>query len=294
METSSKNETNISYEELYRDEKKRRETLEKEVEKKCKEIEELKKLVLSYKNSETAKNGYLEELLVCEDLKNDTVKNKFSSILGVDYEEWSRILGNSKCDIQTTDTKLSGQVKKFKNGVFQQLDRHWVDTLIESIPELNDVSSILKGLCEIPLLPNGTHVDKDKPVKKLCESNYPLETLDNFLMSLNTSRRRILQYAFLGTVVEIDRPKYLFGVEYTDKKERIRIVLFKVEDIIRYLDKLDFKITKGKSVITLGDDNVLSIQRKGGDGGKKSSNQLQFKIVISKIMKHVDHLQHEV
>ena len=36
METSSKNETNISYEELYRDEKKRRETLEKEVEKKCK------------------------------------------------------------------------------------------------------------------------------------------------------------------------------------------------------------------------------------------------------------------
>ena len=47
----------------------------------------------------------------------------------------------------------------------------WVDEfiikdtcLIKNIPELEEVSQILKDLFEYPLLPNGTHVDKSKNI----------------------------------------------------------------------------------------------------------------------------------
>ena len=55
---------------------------------------------------------------------------------------------------------------------------------------------------------------------------------------------------------------------------------------------LDFKISNKETVIKLGDDSILSLQRKGGDSGKKSSNQLQIKIIVSKIIHKVDHLHH--
>ena len=58
----------------------------------------------------------------------------------------------------------------------------------------------------------------------------------------------------------------------------------KIQDIIDYLETLDFKISKRKTVVTLGDDSILSIQRKGGDGGKKGSNQLQVKLIVSKLL----------
>ena len=181
-------------------------------------------------------------------------------------------------------------MKKYKEGQFQQLDRHWIDDLIKNIPELNNASQILRELCEYPLLSGGTHIDKSMPLKKLCVSNYSQETLTNFLRLLNQHKRKILQYAFLGNNVEI-QPEYLFGVEYNNDK-REKIILFRITEIINYLETLDFKITKGKTVIVLGNDNILSLQRKGGDGGKKSSNQLQIKIIVSKLINKVNCLQH--
>ena len=39
-------------------------------------------------------------------------------------------------------------------------------------------------------------------------------------------------------------------------------------------------------------DSILSLQRKGGDGGKKSSNQLQTKIIVSKLLNKVHNLEY--
>ena len=292
------------YEQLFQNEKKIRETLDKDIQEKNKEIEKLKKIVgskereiaeakkqiLSYKNSETAKNGYKEEELVCIDLTNETIKNKFSPMLGDEYDECSRISGNHKCDIQSNNNKVTGQVKKYKEGQFQQLDRHWVDGLLNYIPELNEASQILKDLCELPVLSNGTHVDKTIPVKKIGISNYSQENIDNFTMLLNKNKRQILNYAFMGTNSEI-QPEYLFGVEYVDNT-RTKIIILKIKEIIDYFETLDFKISNKETVIKLGDDSILSLQRKGGDSGKKSSNQLQIKIIVSKIIHKVDHLHH--
>ena len=295
-----------NYKKLYQDELKRRKNAEIKLEEKNNEIAKLKLLIkekekeiednkvklLSFTNSQTAKNGYKEEELVCKDLNNKLIKEAFTPILGDNYNECNRITGNHKCDIQSNNKILKGQVKKYKKGQFQQLDRHWISCLINNIPELNEVSQILKDLFEYPLLPNGTHVDKSKHIKKLCTSNYSQKILDNLLYLLNKFKRQILEYAFYGLSLEI-QPEYLFGVEY-DNTKRNKIVVFKIEDVIKYLEKLNFKISPRKTAILLGDNSTISLQRKGGDTGKKSSNQLQIKLILSNLIDKVPMLEYKL
>ena len=295
-----------NYKKLYQDELKRRKNAEISLEEKNnelaklklllkekeKEIEDNKVKLLSYTNSQTAKNGYKEEELVCKDLNNKLIKEAFTPMLGDNYNECNRITGNHKCDIQSDNNILKGQVKKYKKGQFQQLDRHWISCLINNIPELNEVSQILKDLFEYQLLPNGTHVDKSKHIKKLCTSNYSQKILDNLLDLLNKFKRQILEYAFYGLSLEI-QPEYLFGVEYKNTK-RNKIVVFKIEDVIKYLEKLNFKISPRKTAILLGDNSTISLQRKGGDTGKKSSNQLQIKLILSNLIDKVPMLEYKL
>ena len=295
----------INYKKLYNNEKEKRENVEKNLKDKNKEIEKLKKNIdeknkemkevkkklLSYTNSDAAKDGYKEENLICDDLnKNNELRPLVEKFLGNDYDHCSRVNGNCKCDIQSANKFIKAQVKKYKNRQFQQLDRHYVDNLIKHVPELENISLILKDLCEYPLLSNGILIDKDKSIKKLCLSNYSESVLENFIDNLNKHKNKILDYAFFGTNLDT-QPKYLFAVEYVDNK-RSKIVLCKIKDIMEYLDNCCFKITKRKTVITLGDDSIISLQRKGGDGGKKSSNQLQIKITLSKLLDKVEHIQH--
>lgn len=299
----------VNYKQFYENEKKNNEILvdkfntlldkkNKEInklnillDKKNEEIKEANKKILSYINSNTAKNGYKEENLICNDLNTNTdIKKSFNDFIGNEYNNCVKLNGNNKCDILSENKNLTAQVKKYKKNQFQQLDRHWIDDLIKCIPELEKNSKMLKNLCEYPLLPNGTHIDKNKSIKKICLTNYSKSEINNFIDNMNKNKNKILNYAFFGTNQEI-QPEFLFGVEYVDNK-RYKIVLFKIIDVINYLKKLDFKISTKKTVIVLGDDNIISMQRKGGDKGKKSSNQLQIKIIISKLINKIPNLQH--
>ena len=255
-------------------------------------IKRVKKVKLSYIKSKTAKNGYKEEELVAKDLNNKLIKKKFSPMLGNNYNGCKRIKGKHKCDVGSDDNILNVQVKKYSYNIFQQLDRHYISYFIENIPKLNEVSQILKDLCEYPLLPNGTHVDKSKKIKKLCNSNYSQEKLDKLLDLFNTCKKQILEYAFYGVNLE-KQPEFLVGVEYK-KNKRDKIVLFKIEDIIKYLEKLNFKISPTKTCIILGDKSTISLQRKGGDNGKKTSNHLQIKIKLSNLIDKVNMIEYKL
>ena len=248
-------------------------------------LREHKKLRISELNSHTAKNGYKEEDLVCHDLNhNPELQNRINQIIGNSFDTCSRLPGSNKTDILSANTTLSAQVKKFKHGQFQQLDRHWVDNLIEFIPELDSIKRLLKNMCEYPLLPNGTHVDKSASITKLCPKNYSSQILDSFTNTLNDHKRKILEYAFYGSDRQFS-PDYLIGIEYVNKK-RSKLSFFKIDTIINYLETQTFTIKKSKTVIALGDHNTITLQRKGGDSGKRSSNQLQFKIIISSLKGH--------
>ena len=54
-----------------------------------------------------------------------------------------------------------------------------------------------------------------------------------------------------------------------------------MDQVIKYLNTQKFKIRKSGTVIQLGDS--FTMQRKGGDSGKKTANHLQFKLVFSKL-----------
>ena len=52
-----------------------------------------------------------------------------------------------------------------------------------------------------------------------------------------------------------------------------------MKDVIESLMQYDFSIRDSKTVVELGPS--FTFQRKGGDGGRKSANDIQFKIVPS-------------
>tara|TARA_B100001093_G_C26838189_1_gene1019311 strand:+ start:1606 stop:2586 length:981 start_codon:yes stop_codon:yes gene_type:complete len=251
------------------------------------------KLKLSNSRSNTAKNGYKEEELVCQDLNtNEVLRKKLNDKFDLNFDICSKIEGTSKTDISSKDKKMMCQVKKFKIGQFQQLDRHWTKDLFNylenNLKEEEDgtiFKNILNDLCERPLNSEGTHIDKDKD-RVLISDKYSKDEVNKFIKLMNKNKRKILEYAFYGTD-NSKKPTYLIGVKYikkeNEKKEeellRSKLIIFKVEDIINHLIKLSF-VFKG-TVIKLGE--ILTLQRKGGDNGKKSSNQLQFKIIVSSI-----------
>ena len=80
--------------------------------KKIIKIEDNKVKLLSYTHSQTAKNGYKEEELVCKDLNNKIIKEAFTPMLGDDYNECNRIAGNHKCDIQSDNKILKADKSK--------------------------------------------------------------------------------------------------------------------------------------------------------------------------------------
>jgi hypothetical protein len=264
-----------------------------EINKKFKETEIGSKESISTINSKTAKQGYKEEKMVAEDLTNNKLlKKKFSPLLGDNYDECSKVTGNHKCDIESNNKNLRAQVKKIKEGQFQQLDRHWIDHLIANIPDLNKIETILKDVFEYPILPNETHIDRSKKLKKISTLYFSQETINNLFKVLNENIKHILNYAFLGTNSDM-QPEYLIGVEYKNNK-RNKIVIFKICDVINYLEQLKFEISPRETAILLGNEGIISLQRKGGDSGKKSSNQLQIKIIVSKLINKIYNIQYEL
>lgn len=297
----------VDYEQLYLNEKMQKLEIAEKLEEKSKELkkllkkfttissnlEEANKKILSYVNSNTAKEGYKEEYLICTNINNNSkIKSLIIELTGKDCYKCFCVNGSHKIDIKSENDIFKAQVKKFKKNQFQQLDRHWVCDLVKFIPGLKPIELILKNMCEYPILPDGINIDKSKSLKKLCSDEYSEDILIMITDILNKYKIEILEYIFLGKNIEFS-PEYLIGVEYIELK-RHKIVFLKIEDIIIYLKTLQFKINKSKTVIALGADNIISLQRKGGDGGKKSGNQLQFKIIVSKLLDHVKHLNYDL
>jgi len=231
-------------------------------------------------NSNTAKNGYKEEDLVANDLNfNETIRSAFMNFIKFDPQSiFKKLKGNYKTDI-TDGNGCNLQIKKYKKNQFGQIDRHWITDIISYIPNLEPVKYMLIGLCEIPLKPCGKFIDKNQKRKLLSIENYTEEELKNLLKILNDTKRQFLEYIFYGKDKTYS-PTYICGVKYKNNIRK-KITIYNISDIITDLEKHSFIITKRKSVISLG--NCITLQRKGGDGGKKSSNQLQTKLVFSKI-----------
>ena len=70
-------------------------------------------------------------------------------------------------------------------------------------------------------------------------------------------------------------------IEYNNDK-RVKTTVYRMDDVIEAIaKKYSFEIKPSATVISLG--NVISMQRKGGDNGLRSSNQLQWKIRFNEL-----------
>ncbi len=228
--------------------------------------------------SSIAKSGFKEEVNICNHLNNNEygIKEQIKSEFGSQCNGPAHVLkGNSKTDIQN---EINFQVKKYTNKGFGQLDRHYVHQLIDNIPGLEPIKSILVGLCELPLCNDGRKCDKTKEVIKLCNSVYSEDQLSLFIKTLNENKREILNYVFLGNET-LTIPKFIIGVKYI-KNKRNNITIYNISEIIDILMMEDFKIRKSKTVFELG--NSLTFQRKGGDNGEKRANHIQCKFSFGK------------
>tara|TARA_B110000305_G_scaffold170619_1_gene188580 strand:- start:110 stop:772 length:663 start_codon:yes stop_codon:yes gene_type:complete len=181
---------------------------------------------------------------------------------GYNEEQWvASYIGNGfrinedrKSKVDLTNNEISMQVKKSKAGQFQQISRGTIDNLITTIPELECISGLLKERCE---------------EKKLFNPD--------ILEPLNMSKRVIIEHALLGHGM---KPDILCITEW-DKRDakRTKMMFVSMDDVVDSLMRYEFAIRKSRTVVELGPS--FTIQRKGGDGGRKSANDIQFKIVPS-------------
>jgi hypothetical protein len=129
--------------------------------------------------STTAKSGYFEEDLVAQDLNNrEDLRVAFmkfigNHVLGV----FHKVTGNFKTDV--SDGHINIQVKKHKKGQFGQVDRHWVDNLLDKVPKLKTIQKYLKGCCELPEAGSSGMCDRMKKVIKLTTNNYSPDELES-------------------------------------------------------------------------------------------------------------------
>lgn len=232
-----------------------------------------------------AKRGNKEEDNIVNMLNTDTAfKNKVGSIVSeLSFNECIKIGGDqTKADITSKDGVVKIQVKETQNDeTFQHLDRHYLNILLENIPGLEPLRNILEKLFEKPLKPEQyTHVNTAHKVKKLDTSNYTDNELSDTLNILNRHKSDILNYACYGTTSN-NIPNILITV-FNKKSGEKEIRIYKYSDVLTYLNTLDFEIAPKKTSFRLG-NGVIQMMRKGGEKGKKGSNQVQFKITPSKI-----------
>jgi hypothetical protein len=235
--------------------------------------------------SKTAKAGFSNEKDVINHFNNwkkdgiakDWLNEMNYRVEDIEFVKAMKVIGQYKADVQvriTVIVKLKSQedvqnlqVKLVSNQKgFNQIDKRWVDKYVElwSIPD--DVKRILK-----------LFTGETKPTKKnlrdprrmflneMSESDQ--EKLSNFI-----KKNKIL------IVSDLLKGRGELSADWTlvilKVKNESRWVLKPINKVMNVFGNGDIRITD-KGSLWIG---KIFMQRKGGDGGRKTASMLQFKI----------------
>lgn len=246
--------------------------------------------------SETAKGGFANERDIAnkfEKWKTDKEAQKWLKIMGYNLDEIKNveatILHGEKTDVQikvtvTLKNAISIQnlsIKKTnKNADYNQIDKRWVNNYIEMWNIPNDIVFFLKLFCgEIPpleLLKQGKMTKekysslRDKRRFYLDEFNE--EDKEKILNFFNKNKMLVIADILKG------RGKFSADwilVTRLDKdKNETAWVLADINKAMSIFGEGEVKKSPQGS-ISIG---RITLQRKGGDGGRITGNMLQFKI----------------
>ncbi|MGL4670130.1 MAG: hypothetical protein ACRCVG_06005 [Methanobacteriaceae archaeon] len=234
----------------------------------------------SQKGSKIAKNGFKNEVYVAEKFntwETDGDAQEWLNIMGYGLDEIeyvnAEIVRGYKTDIQVHITikliKLVDtqniQVKLVSNKKgFNQIDKRWVDKYSEiwSIP--GDIKKLLK------------HFTGELEPYKANTKDERRMFLTEFTIN---EQGRIVEFFEKNKIMilcDIIKGRGKFAAEWMlviQKIEKIKWALVPINVVINYYGQGNISITP-KGSLKIGE---VTMQRKGGDGGREISKMLQFK-----------------
>lgn len=234
------------------------------------------------KGSETAKNGFINEDDIVDKFNNwkaDLDAQKWLSIMQYDLKQIEYVkaikLSGFKTDVQAQVTiKLKEtidaqnlQVKLVSNlKGFNQIDKRWVDKYVEMWNIPTEITLIIKRYCgEIePKISN----PKDK--RRMFANEFSDKEQAELIDWLNNNKTLI--------VSDIMKGRGQFSAEWMLVAQKTKInsrwILRPMNFCLNYFGNGEIEITK-RGNFKIG---KITMQRKGGDGGRLTANMLQFKI----------------
>ncbi|OIO42885.1 type II restriction endonuclease [Candidatus Pacearchaeota archaeon CG_4_10_14_0_2_um_filter_35_33] len=254
--------------------------------------------------SETAKGGFVNEKAIAkkfDNWKEDKEAQKWLKIMGYNLNEIEKveavILHGYKTDVQikvtiTLKEAISVQnlsIKKANNDAdYNQIDKRWVKNYIElwSIPE--NIVNLLEIFCG-KISPKQL-LREEKITKQKYES---LRDKRRFFVDEFENRDKKLLIDFfkknkLLVITDIIKGRGQFAADwilvtrYDKKKDETSWVLADINKAMSIFGEGEVKISPRGS-ISIG---RITLQRKGGDGGRETGNMIQFKIKPCNLFKY--------
>lgn len=237
-------------------------------------------LMNAEKGSKIARDGFKNEKDVVRKFNNwetDEDAQEWLKIMGYDLDEIeyviAKILHGYKTDVQAQITiKLKKvidaqniQVKLVSNPKgFNQIDKRWVDQYVEMWDMPKDVVDLLKYF-----------TGEYKPYKEVKDERRMFLTEFS-----DIEQSKIINFFENNKTLilcDIIKGRGKFAAEWMlviQKVGNIRWVLKPINFVLNHYGAGDVVITPRGS-LKLG---KITVQRKGGDGGRKTANMLQFKV----------------
>jgi hypothetical protein len=234
------------------------------------------------KGSQIAKDGFKNEDEVVEKFNNwqtDSESQQWLETMGYDLKEIEFVeafkLSGYKTDVQVqVRIKLKNlidvenlQVKLVSNPKgFNQIDKRWIDKYVEmwSIPL--DIVEILKRYTG----ENKPTISSSKDKRRMFANEFTEEEQTNALNWLDNNKTLIIS--------DILRGRGKFAAEW------MLVILKANKNSLWTLKPMNVAVnhfSQGEVIITKrGNFTIgkITMQRKGGDGGRNTANMLQFKI----------------
>ena len=242
------------------------------------------------KGSQTAKDGFKMETEVISKFnnwQNDTLAKQALVTMGYNLKEIEKVLANKvtgryKSDIQVLVTIFlkgldKGQnisVKLVSNSTgFNQIERGWV----KKYSELWNIPQAVSETLEFFVGEKKSNILDLRDHRRVFLDEFT-EVEQHLVLDFFESNRLLV----LSDIIKgrgVFAAEWMLVVQKLDNK--ISWTLKSINEVLNIFNQGDVKITAQGS-LRIG---KVGLQRKGGDGGRDSANQMQFKIDPTEISK---------
>lgn len=241
--------------------------------------------------SETAKHGFQNEkdiINAFNNWKDNSLAQKWIQIFGYQLDDIENIIAENvkknyktdliirlKIKLKSKERIINLQAKLVSNKRgYNQIDKRWVDEYVKLWDIPKEIAALLKYFTG-EYKPYST---SSKNPKRMFINEFSEFEQELLLSWLTSNKEQILSDIFSGRGDYA--ANWIMVIQKTNSDKEWGLV--PMEKCIDYYGDGEIKISPRGS-LKLG---KITIQRKGGDNGRKSANMLQFKINPAELIEH--------